>query len=399
MIKNNILLIISFIILNFSFSQTCDGDSNNDFIVNVLDIITAVTHVLEEDIISGIAFDNTDLNNDGSIDILDVIAITSLILNGANTCEDLDIPLDLSLDWEIQEDVSYFNYESLENTLDELSYLSSFYGMIILHNGKIVGERYNNSGGVDVRYNIWSVTKSYISTLIGQAIDQGYLPNVNTTLSNILSDDYGQDYLTEITLKNVLTMSTGYYDYYGYPYWFQQSTFNLVNMPYSFPNSFYYNNSACHLSSHIIYDATGMTPMEFAQDNLFPYLGIENPYWFSGYNGINDGSASLHLNLREMIKLGQLYLQGGYSGNEQILSSNYIEDATTFQINTGGFGYGYLWWLDNETYIAIGLGGQLIAVFPELNLLIGTNSLAYSSQSYQNQLFNYVLYVIPNLFN
>ena len=100
-----------------------------------------------------------------------------------------------------------------------------------------------------------------------------------------------------------------------------------------------------------------------------------------------------------MIKLGQLYLQGGYSGNEQILSSNYIEDATTFQINTGGFGYGYLWWLDNETYIAIGLGGQLIAVFPELNLVIGTNSLAYSSQSYQNQLFNYVLYVIPNLFN
>ena len=139
MIKNNILSIISIIVLNFSLSQTCDGDSNNDFIVNVLDIITAVTHVLEEDLISGIAFDNTDLNNDGSVDILDVIAITSLILNGANTCEDLDIPLDLSLDWEIQEDVSYFNYESLENTLDELSYLSSFYGMIILHNGKIVG--------------------------------------------------------------------------------------------------------------------------------------------------------------------------------------------------------------------------------------------------------------------
>ena len=65
-------------------------------------------------------------------------------------------------------------------------FLSSFYGMIVLHNGIIVGERYNNSGGIDVRYNIWSVTKSYISTLIGQAIDQGYLPNVNTTLNNIL---------------------------------------------------------------------------------------------------------------------------------------------------------------------------------------------------------------------
>ena len=141
-----------------------------------------------------------------------------------------------------------------------------------------------------------------------------------------------------------------------------------------------------------------MTPIEFAQENLFPYLGIENHDWLYGYNGINDGSASLELRLRDMVKLGQLYLQDGFSGEDQILSTEYIDQATSYQLNTGmGFGYGYLWWIPpNEGFMAIGYGGQIIAVFPERNLVIGTHSYTFSSQSYQNSLNNYILnYIVP----
>ena len=401
MLKYKIFVLMTVIITNFSYSQVCNGDSNNDSMVNVLDIITTVSHILENITLNGDSFNNTDVNNDNNINILDVISITNLILDGVTDCVEPDIGLDLSLDWLTQDDLSYFDYESLDATLSQLQNFSSLHGIIILHEGKIVGEQYSNQGGVDITFNIWSVTKSYISTLIGQTIDQGYLPNPNTTLNNIFSNDYGQDYLNNITLNNVLTMTTGYYDSFVYPYWVQQSTENLVNMPYLYPNYFFYNNSACHLTSHLLYESTGLTPIEFAQENLFPYLGIENPFWLSGYNGINDGSASLYLTLREMIKLGQLYLQDGYSGNEQILSSNYIQDATTFQIDTGGFGYGYLWWLANDinAYLAIGFGGQIIAVFPDLDLVIGTNSYTFSSQDYQNDLYYYVLYVIPSFFN
>ena len=81
-----------------------------------------------------------------------------------------------------------------------------------------------------------------------------------------------------------------------------------------------------------------------------------------------------------MVKLGQLYLQDGYSSSDtQILSSEWIHEATSTQAepswswNWNG-GYGYLWWLPDRGYLAWGLGGQFIVVIPELNLVIGTHS-------------------------
>ena len=138
-------------------------------------------------------------------------------------------------------------------------------------------------------------------------------------------------------------------------------------MGHSSPGSFFYNNSACHINSHIIFYKTEMTPLEFGNSYLFPQLGIENPNWDAGYQNINDGSSSLYLNLRDMVKLGQLYLQDGLSGSDQIISSDWVERATNVQTGSG-WNYGYLWWLqDNEgtSYSAQGFGGQVIAVYPE----------------------------------
>ena len=108
----------------------------------------------------------------------------------------------------------------------------------------------------------------------------------------------------------------------------------------------------------------------------------------------------LSLTLREMVKLGQLYLQNGYSGDNQILSSDWISRATTSQVTTGEteeYGslshYGYLWWLPNEEgsfYAAQGLGGQIIAVFPEYDLVVGAQSNAYGDDIFlHSRLLNY----------
>ena len=79
-----------------------------------------------------------------------------------------------------------------------------------------------------------------------------------------------------------------------------------------------------------------------------------------------------------MGKLGQLYIQDGFSGNEQILSAEWIERATSPQVDTnwGNYGYGYLWWLPEigVSYQANGAGGQLISIFPDYDLVVGTHS-------------------------
>ena len=378
----------------------CDGDANLDDIINIQDIVVIVSHVLGGDELEGEGFDNADINSDSTIDVVDIVIIINIIFSNDSQCDNLSA-LDLSLDWESQTDLSYFDYEELSNIIDnQISQLGYLHGIIVIHNGKIVSEEYYNSSANEA-YNIWSVTKSYISTLVGQVIDQDFIHNQYLSLDNLLPD-YGQAYLQSITLENLLSMTTGYYDGFGYPGWIYASTQQLEWMPYTAPGYFYYNNSACHMNSHVIYYATGMTPKEFAEINLFPYLGIENPQWLGGFNGINDGSASLELTLREMVKLGQLYIQDGFSGENNILSSDWIEQATSFQVPTYAgenlSGYGYLWWLPQEGFLAYGYGGQFIAVIPERNLVIGTHSNISSTISYQEQLLDYIVNDIGHLF-
>ena len=380
--RNSIIILIC-ILIGFIYSQ-CYGDSNLDQNVNIQDIILVINHITANKSLEDQSYTNSDVNTDNIIDVIDIILIVNIVLSDDIQC---DIFLDLSIDWQIQEDLSYFDsYELLDIIDNQISQLSNIKGVIIIHEGKIIGENYYNNSSVDEYFNIWSVTKSFTSTLIGQAIDQGLIFNPNLTLDNFLPDYniYSQYYLEQITLKNLLTMTSGYYDVYGYPFWVNATTYQLVSMIHGIPGQFMYNNSACHLNNHILFELLDMTPLEFANLNLFPYLGINNPNWTFGYNGINDGSASLELRLRDMVKLGQLYIQNGWSGDNQILSTDWIQEATQFQVQTGfnwnGLNsYGYLWWLpDDGGYLAYGYGGQFIAVFPERNLVIGTRSLDYN---------------------
>ena len=98
---------------------------------------------------------------------------------------------------------------------------------------------------------------------------------------------------------------------------------------------FFYNNAACHINSHIVNTMTNINPKEFAMEYLFPHVGINNPTWTSDADGINNGSYGLYLTLREMVKLGQLYLQNGESDDLQILSPEWVGKATANQINPG----------------------------------------------------------------
>ena len=291
--------------------------------------------------------------------------------------------IDLSQNWQFQDDLSYFNSEALQEIMDiEIPTLDLISGIIVIHNGKIVSEEYYNGSSEDDIYNIFSVTKSYISTLIGQAIDQGLLNNQYSTLDSFFPE-FDFEYPHYVQLDDLLSMSSGYLDDYGeFPdYWFNTTIEELLGMNHlDGPGTFFYNNSACHIHSHILYHETGLTPKEFANIHLFPYLGINNPDWNSGNSEISNGSSGLMLNLRDMVKLGQLYLQDGYTSSDtQILSSEWIHEATSTQAepswswNWNG-GYGYLWWLPDRGYLAWGLGGQFIVVIPELNLVIGTHS-------------------------
>ena len=282
-------------------------------------------------------------------------------------------PIDLSLDWTTNNNIPFIT--ELENTIeDEVAVLPTVKGIIVIYKGQVVLENYYHGSSVDDVYNIWSVTKSFMSTLIGQAVDMGMMDDPDSSASNFFPD-YDIDYVESIKLHHILGMSSGYEENWGF---LSNSTEEILSGEASGPGTFFYNNNACHLNAHALYHSTGHTPYEFANMYLFPYLGIVEPSWNSGYLGINNGSYGLQLNLRSMVKLGQLYIQDGFSGNEQILSAEWIERATSPQVDTnwGNYGYGYLWWLPEigVSYQANGAGGQLISIFPDYDLVVGTHS-------------------------
>jgi len=374
-------------------SADCLGDANLDNTINNEDVIMMVQHILHLDIMDSLNVQSADINGTSTVDIYDLSRLVDIIMDSEN-CNGFN-PIDLSLEWDTEQDVSYFDSELLnEIIVEDIGQMQSIRGVIVIHRGKIVSEEYFNNSFMSQTYNIWSVTKSYISTLMGQAIDHGYIENQLITLDNIFFENA---YTNQITIEHLLTMSSGWPE--NWTYMFIPNPLNtllntgLIISPGSY---WFYNNAVCHLNGHVINELTEMSPREFAQENLFPQLGINDPYWNEDQDNVHNGSYDLYLTLREMVKLGQLYLQDGMSLNNQILSSEWIESATSSQINDW---YGYLWWLPGIGYLAVGLGGQYIAVVPELDLVIGTHSATQSSDAYTDQLLSYIYNQIVPIFD
>ena len=388
--------IFIFIIFSISIvSADCLGDANLDNVINNEDVIMMVQHILHIDIMDSLNVESADINGTSTVDIYDLSRVIDVInLYQSNDCNTF-ASIDLSLEWETEQDLSYFDSELLnEVMIQDIGQMQSIRGVIVIHRGKIVAEEYYNNSSMSQTYNIWSVTKSYISTLMGQAIDQGYIENQLLTLDDIFFEN---SYTTQVNIEHLLTMSSGWPE--NWAYMFLPNPLNsLLNtgLIWSPGTSWLYNNAICHLNAHVINALTETSPREFAQDNLFPQLGISDPYWNTDQDNVHNGSYDLHLTLREMVKLGQLYLQDGMSLDNQILSSEWIEDATSPQVNDW---YGYLWWLPGIGYLAVGLGGQYIAVVPELDLVIGTHSATQSSDAYTDQLLSYIYNQIVPIFD
>lgn len=241
------------------------------------------------------------------------------------------------------------------------------------------------------RHDLASVTKSLTSTLIGIAIDQGHIAGVETPVLEFFPD------LTianlsprkeRMTLEHLLTMRSGYEcdptnseatltEMTNSPNWVQFALdLPMAEEPgqrrvYCSPN--------VHLLSAIIERATGMSTLDFAQEHLFEPLAIIDLEWLADPQGVHRGWGDLHLSPLDMSKFGALYLDEGRWGDRQIVSSWWVEEASTGAGQhvpgwPAGEGYSYLWYYAPGYYYASGRGGQLIFVFPDENLVVGFNA-------------------------
>jgi CubicO group peptidase (beta-lactamase class C family) len=256
------------------------------------------------------------------------------------------------------------------------------HSLLMIRNGSVFLDAYFYPYDGSNYHDLASVTKSLMTTLIGIAADQGKLdldqPMVSffpeRTIANL------DDRKEHITVRHLAGMSNGFQSgclsgdgptiraMQANEDWVQAALDReMVREP---GNLFCYDSPGMHLLSAILQEATGMTALDFARQNLFEPLGIQEVYWTLDPQGYNYGWGDLSLFPRDAAKIGYLWLGGGVWEGNQIVSAAWVQDSTTAQSTPSEDDYGYGWWVSEEGFEASGRGGQKIAVLPSLNLVV-----------------------------
>lgn len=289
--------------------------------------------------------------------------------------------------------------EQLIMALDEAENRKSIYSVLVIRNGYIVAERYYRGYDENSAFNIRSVSKSFLSAMVGLALEQGVIGSIDDKMLDFYPEfihsglDPRKD---EITIKHLLTMQGGidhehnnYSRLYNTPNWIQSA----IDEPllYNPGERHSYNTFLTHIISGIITKESGMSTYDFANEYLFEPLGITIQDWKQSPQGIYFGGNNMFFTTRDMAVLGYLYLNGGEINGVQIVPSEWVQKSiknTMPELQSGwdwgpltDGGYGYLWWLGKirgyKVFMAIGHGGQFVVCFPQLDLIIATNSNAY----------------------
>jgi CubicO group peptidase (beta-lactamase class C family) len=261
--------------------------------------------------------------------------------------------------------------------------------LLVVRHGYLVAEEYFTPQLYDVNntHILFSVTKSVVSSLIGIAIDHGFIDNTSQLLLDFFPDRTIANlsaWKEAITLEDVLMMRSGFaWDENGYetyndffrmrdsPDWAQY----VLDRPMAYEpgSTFYYNSGNSHLLATIINVTTGMTPLAFADQYLFGPLGITQRAWTIDPQGVNFGGSNLALRPRDMAKFGLLFINNGTWDDQQVVSSDWVNRSSNGPATSyPTISYGYQWWIDdyNDWYSARGYNGQFIYVIEEHDIVV-----------------------------
>jgi CubicO group peptidase (beta-lactamase class C family) len=267
-------------------------------------------------------------------------------------------------------------------------------GLLVIKNGYLVAEKYYNGYNRHTAHQIWSDTKSFMSAMVGIALRDGLIESIDKKVM-----DYFPEYRYEgmdsrffdITIKHLLTMRMGIDNEENnlLPVvqtndWIKE-TFKLP-LIFDPGQKFSYNSLETHLLSAIITRVSGLSALEFAVTYLTGPMGIEIIAWNHDPLGYNIGGYDIYMKPYDMAVLGYMYNNGGFINNIQVVPKDWVNASLTRTwVNNGtawgpltDYNYGYLWWLGKmngqKLFMALGMGGQYIINFPELDLIVVTTA-------------------------
>ncbi len=279
--------------------------------------------------------------------------------------------------------------------------LNSVTGIVVLKEGRLVYENYFHGNSPDTRWMSMSVAKAITSTLVGAAIQDGYIESLDDPTVKYVPELRSSAY-ENTTVRHILGMNSGveWDEAYTNPgsdrraFLKAQLSRNpgaLLEVMADLPSAgepghvHNYSTGETTVASEIVIGATCKSLSDYLYEKIWEPYGMESKaaWWLDSPDGNEIGGSGFSAVLRDYARFGQFFLEGGKAGGKQILPEGWTEMAgqpTTLE-NGETVDYGLMWWpawtqksKENKAFQAVGIHGQVIHIDPEEDVVIAISS-------------------------
>jgi len=290
-----------------------------------------------------------------------------------------------------------FDYQAQKIEVDEFLKRRATTALLVLKNDKITFEQYYLGTNASDKRISWSMAKSFVSVLFGMQVDAGKI-DIEKTVGFYLPEMQGSGY-EKVKVKHVLQMSSGvkwdenYLDF--------NSDINkmgrllaiggsLDEMTTQLENErtagkeFHYVSMDTHVIAMILRRVTEQPLVDLVQQNLWNKIGMEgDAAWITDSKSTAFALGGLNARTRDYARFGRLLLNNGRWQSEQLVSKDWIQEASTagsdyLDSSDGSLGYGYQIWLppfaQPGEFFCVGVYGQYIYINQQQGVVIVKNS-------------------------
>ena len=261
--------------------------------------------------------------------------------------------------------------DNINEAMDYAFQEGNFTGaVIVIRNGFIVAERYADDRMATDLVTSWSVAKSFTSALIGKALDEGLITSLDQQVAEFIPTWQDSD-KEVITLRQLMTVKTALElldggDFYDSEDQLQVSIDrNLIGQPGE--QLYTYSNSDVMLAGEVVRSSTSMTPKTYLDQKIGSVIRFSGEWWQDTKGHILT-YCCLDSTARDFGRFGLLFARNGEWEGQEVLSDNWITESTAPALSGQ---YGFYWWpAPNTGFTALGVQGQIVAVYPAEDLVI-----------------------------
>ena len=280
---------------------------------------------------------------------------------------------------------SDYNKKKLPKIIaDDLTY-SNTASFLVIKDGKLLHEQYWNGYNELSKTNSFSMAKAVTVMLFGKALEEGKITNIDAPFSEFYDEFKNKPFGKDVTLKHLAQMESGlnWDENYKNPFLPNaRAYYGTSLMKATFPRPFKekpgerfeYQSGSTQLLGFAVKKAVNQSLSSYLSEKFWIPLGMEqNATWSIDQSGMEKTYCCIHSNARDFAKLGQLFLDDGKVGDEQILNLDFIEQMRTPTKKSDEI-YGMGLWINNDNpikhYYFLGLQGQYIIMIPEHKMVI-----------------------------